>query len=144
MPPSVVAAAVVVAVIGFTWRHAVGQVPFGPDAPLNVLFDKWQLGPLRLLNLFALIVLLIHFGPWLRSHLPRLRMIETMGAAGLPVFCAHLVLVLLALSLLGARYDRPWWVDLPLFGCALMALYGAGRLALRLEHKPARPAGVSG
>ena len=65
---------------------------------LNLLFDKWQLGPLRLLDLFALMVLAMRFGPGSSAHLPRLRALETLGAASLPVFCAHLVIALLALA----------------------------------------------
>ena len=32
------------------------------------------------------------FGPWLTRRLPRVRALEVLGAASLPVFCAHLVL----------------------------------------------------
>ena len=46
------------------WRSALGrlggattdqgQAPFGGDEELNLLFDKWQLGPLRIVNLVVL------------------------------------------------------------------------------------------
>jgi len=130
-----------VALVGFAWRHAVGQAPFGANAALNFLFDKWHVGPLRLLNLLALMLLLIRFGPWLAAHLPRLRALETLGAASLAVFCAHLVVVLLVLSLFGAQLDRPWTVDLPLLALTLLSLWAAGRATLWLEQKPPRPPG---
>ncbi|TFY98688.1 OpgC domain-containing protein [Ramlibacter rhizophilus] len=135
-PNSAVAIAAVAALVCFVWRHAVGQVPFPGNATLNLLFDKWHLGPLRLLNLMALMVLVIRFGPWLASHLPRLRFLETLGAASLAVFCAHLVVVLLTLSLFGAQQDRAWSVDVPLLAVALSSLYAAGWLTLWLEQQP--------
>jgi hypothetical protein len=135
--PAVVALAVVLVVVGFTWRHAFGQAPFGADIRLNLWFDKWQLGPLRLLNLAALMVVTLRFGPALAHALPRLHALEQMGSASLAVFCAHLVVVLLVLSLFGSVTTRPWHIDLPLLAAALTALWGAGRLTLWWERRPA-------
>ena len=118
------------------WRHAVGQAPFGAQAGLNLLFDKWTLGPLRVLNLFALVVLLIHFGPAWARGLPRLRWLETLGAASLPVFCAHLVVVLLVLGLLGDAQDRPWALDLPLLVLCFGILYAVARISLWVDRPP--------
>jgi hypothetical protein len=55
-----------IALYGVYWRHTGinGQAPFGGDVELNLLFDKWQLGPLRLVNLVALGILAVRFGPW--------------------------------------------------------------------------------
>ncbi len=136
-PPAVVAIAAVLALAGLAWRHAVGQAPFGGNAALNLWFDKWQLGPLRLLNLAALMVVTLRFGPALARALPRLRPLEQMGAASLAVFCAHLVVVLLVLSLFGSVTTRPWHVDLPLLAAALTVLWGAGRFTLWWEQRPA-------
>ena len=57
--------------------------------------------PVRALVSALLLVLTMHFAPWMAKRLPRLRFLETMGAASLPVFCTHLVLALLALALFG-------------------------------------------
>src|SRR4030095_8352489 len=53
------------ALYGFWWRHhgINGQAPFGGDVELNLLFDKWQLGPLRIANLLVLGILAIPFRP---------------------------------------------------------------------------------
>lgn len=128
------------ALVCLLWRHAGGQVPFPGEPGLNLLFDKWRLGPLRLLNLFALLLLALHFAGWLSSHLPRSRALETMGTASLPVFCAHLVLVLVALALVGApTATRPWSVDvLLLLGC--MAVLYSVALASRLVDQQAAAA----
>lgn len=144
VPGAVVALALAVAVAGFGWRHLQGQAAFGADVALNLLFDKWRLGPLRLLNLAALAVLVVRFGPALAGWLPRLRSLETLGAASLAVFCAHVGLVLLVLALFGAQLDRPWAVDAPLLIGTLLGLMLAARLALRPGDRRPGPPRVSG
>ena len=162
-PPTVfprwmVNTAIGIALVGFVWRHVIGQNPFPGQASLQPLFDKWHLGPLRLINFMALLLLTMHFAPWLRRHLPRLPVLETLGRASLPVFCAHLVLALLALALAGdVQPQRPYWVDAAIVGVSFPALYlvawisgeldrrtAAKRAALkqRIARKP-RAAGVS-
>lgn len=136
--------ALFIALLCLVWRHLVGQVPFPPGLGLNPLFDKWLLGPLRLLDLFALTILTIRFGPGLVAKLPRQRWLETLGSASLPVFCAHLVIVLLVLGLLGADYERPWAQDIVLVIACFAALYVVARLALRLDKPPGDDAGPSG
>jgi hypothetical protein len=61
--------------------------------------DKWQLGPLRLLNLTACIGVLY----WLRSPIKGLISREpflTLGRASIEVFCAHLLFVFAGLAML--------------------------------------------
>ncbi|AEG93975.1 OpgC domain-containing protein [Ramlibacter tataouinensis] len=128
--------ACVVAAVCLVWRHAVGQAPFEANATLNLLFDKWQLGPLRLVNLFALLILTIHFGPALARRLPRVRALETLGTASLPVFCAHLAVVLLVLALFGPELDRSWWIDAPLLLGCFAVLYAVARVSLWLDQPP--------
>ena len=138
-PSWLVAVAALVALTGVVWRHAVGQAPFGERVELNLLFDKWQLGPLRVIDLFALIVLAMRFEPWLTRHLPRLRALEVLGAASLPVFCAHLVIALLALALLGeASPQRPWPVDAALLASAFALLYAVALVSARIDRRAAR------
>jgi hypothetical protein len=137
-PRWMVYCALAIALVGLAWRHGVGQVPFGADARLNLLFDKWTLGPLRLLNLFALMILAIHFAPWLTRSLPRVPALETLGAASLAVFIAHLVIALLALTYLGApRPERPLWIDIALFAGTYVALYAVARIVQELDRRSA-------
>ena len=132
-PNMVLVAAVFVGVTCMVWRHKVGQAPFEANEKLNMLFDKWMLGPLRLLDLFALTILTIRFGPALTRRLPRQHYLETLGKASLPVFCAHLVIVLLTLSLFGAKFDRPWWLDSLLLIFCFVALYAVARVSLWVD-----------
>ena len=132
IPRWVVLTAWVVAVSGFAWRHGVGQLPLpGPDSLLpNLLFSKWVIGPGRMLNLFALLVLVLRYRDVLRRALPRLPMLERLGQASLPVFCAHLVVVLLALAIVGEfRPERPWWIDAVLLVVAFATLDAVARLS---------------
>jgi hypothetical protein len=66
---------------------------------LGMQLDKWQLGPLRLVNLIAFACVLY----WARKLLARLFLIEPfimLGKASLQVFCAHLAFVFVGLALL--------------------------------------------
>ncbi|WP_375136412.1 OpgC domain-containing protein [Aquincola tertiaricarbonis] len=142
-PPTVfprwmVNAAIGIAVVGFVWRHAIGQTPFPGQPSLAPLFDKWTLGPLRLMNFMALLLLAMHFAPWLRRHLPRLPVLETLGRASLPVFCAHLVLALVALALAGdVQPERPYWVDAAIVLVSFPALYLVAWVSGELDRRTA-------
>jgi hypothetical protein len=66
---------------------------------LGLSLDKWQIGPLRLLNLFAFSCLVY----WSRKYLTRVVLVEpflTLGKASLEVFCAHIFFVFVGLALL--------------------------------------------
>ena len=61
--------------------------------------DKWHIGPLRVLNLFAFSIVFY----WLRRVLLPLVAVEpflTLGKASLEVFCAHIIFVFIGLALL--------------------------------------------
>lgn len=132
-----VVAAAVAAVVFFFWRHIAGQLP-GPDvgeSMLNRIFDKWHLGPLRVLNLAALVLLAMHYRDWLVARAPRSVFLERLGAASLPVFCVHLGVVLLALSVVGAyEPGRAFLTDMFLMALGLGILYGTALVTLHLER----------
>lgn len=137
-PRWMVNTAIGIALVGFVWRHVIGQNPFPGQASLAPLFDKWHLGPLRLINFMALLLLTMHFAPWLRRHLPRLPVLETLGRASLPVFCAHLVLALLALALAGdVQPQRPYWVDAAIVAVSFPALYLVAWVSGELDRRTA-------
>jgi hypothetical protein len=71
---------------------------------LGLQLDKWQIGPMRVVNLTAFLVLIY----WARKYLVRLVAIEpflTLGRASLRVFCAHLFFVFVGLSLLYGDFN---------------------------------------
>src|ERR1700722_10228868 len=66
---------------------------------LGLSLDKWQIGPLRVLNLFAFSCMIY----WSRKYLTRMVLVEpflTLGKASLEVFCAHVFFVFVGLALL--------------------------------------------
>jgi hypothetical protein len=66
---------------------------------LGLQLDKWQIGPLRLVNLVTFSIVVY----WLRRKLVKVVLIEpflTLGKASLQVFCAHIVFVFVGLALL--------------------------------------------
>jgi len=66
---------------------------------LGLALDKWQIGPLRMLNLFAFSCMVY----WSRKYLTKMVLVEpflTLGKASLEVFCAHVFFVFVGLALL--------------------------------------------
>jgi hypothetical protein len=66
---------------------------------LGVKLDKWQIGPLRVLNLVAFTL----FAYWMRKYVLKFIAVEpflTLGRASLHVFCAHIVFVFAGLTML--------------------------------------------
>jgi hypothetical protein len=66
---------------------------------LAVLVDKWQLGPLRVLNIMAFVCVLYSLRGAVRWVISREPFI-TLGRASIEVFCAHLLFVFVGLALL--------------------------------------------
>jgi peptidoglycan/LPS O-acetylase OafA/YrhL len=89
-------------------------------------------------DLVALGVLAVGFGPAAMRRLPRLRWLEAMGSASLPVFCAHLVAVLLVLAFYGSSQTaRPVWCDALLLTAVFAALYAVARVTLWVDARKA-------
>jgi hypothetical protein len=63
------------------------------------LFDKWHLGPLRMLDFAAVAALLIVSQPITKQA--AIRPLVLLGQSSLQVFCAHLLFCLAGLTLLG-------------------------------------------
>lgn len=137
-PQALVVAAFAIVLVGLVWRHTAGQIPVPGDADslINHLFDKWKLGPLRMLNLFALLVVIMHAGPRLAERLPRIGFLEKLGSASLPVFCMHLVVVLAALSIAGEyRPGRPLLLDVLMMAAGLATLYATALVTLYIDRE---------
>jgi len=71
----------------------------------GLLLDKWQIGPLRLINLIAFACVIF----WSRRLGSRLVLVEPflmLGRASLEVFCAHVFFVFAGLALLYGQVDQ--------------------------------------
>lgn len=121
---------------------------FGPHLDWTALVawvDKWQLAPLRVVNLIAfaivvywmrgVLVVLIHREPFL-----------TMGKASLQVFCAHLFFVFAGLALLyGDMEQLEWPTAIVLTSTTFLALFwvAAREVRKRRRARDARNAAAS-
>lgn len=66
---------------------------------LGMKLDKWQIGPLRVINLVTFTIVFY----WMRKYVLRIVAVEpllTLGKASLQVFCAHIFFVFVGLALL--------------------------------------------
>jgi hypothetical protein len=98
------------------------------EQTLGMQLDKWQLGPLRVVNLIAFACVIY----WSRKLLTRLILIEPfimLGKASLQVFCAHLAFVFVGLALLYGTvsqlhgFDAVGLVALTFVGLLFVALH---------------------
>jgi hypothetical protein len=75
------------------------------EQALGLLLDKWQIGPLRVLNIAAFLIVFY----WLRKYVRVVVAREpflTLGKASLQVFCAHLLFVFGGLALLYGEMEQ--------------------------------------
>jgi hypothetical protein len=124
--PLLVVAACLTAVFFFCWRNP--RIPVSPDLGDYVwMLDKWQLGPLRLLNFFALVILLTRYGPSLRQFLFWLRPLSRLGRSALPVFSAHVCFAVLAIGFIDT-YQLDDWACIGIVSLQLALLFGCSSL----------------
>jgi len=143
-PNGWIVAALVIAIIGFTWRQLIGQTPFPDSASLSAWFDKWHMGPLRLLNAAALLVLVLRFGPRSDSASRLTRPLQMLGRASLPVFCTHVVVAMLVLGLAGDDIpSRTYTTDIVILAATFSTLFAAAWFAGQ-RRKALSPTGRSG
>jgi OpgC protein len=95
---------------------------------LGIQLDKWQIGPMRVVNLAAFLVVCY----WLRRYVAPLVAREpflTLGRASLLVFCAHVLFVFVGLALL--YEDIPQLHGMRAYGMLLLAFTGLILVAVR-------------
>jgi hypothetical protein len=95
---------------------------------LGIQVDKWQIGPMRLINLAACLIVCY----WLRRYLVRLIAREpflTLGKASLQVFCAHVFFVFAGLALLYG--DIPQLHGFRAYGMLVLTFTGLFLVAAR-------------
>ena len=81
------------------YSASAGSVHDLTQQGLGMMLDKWNIGPLRMLNLVCFTIVLY----WLRKPVLRIVAVEpflTLGKASLEVFCAHVFFVFFGLALL--------------------------------------------
>lgn len=79
--------------------------PHVTEQSLGILLDKWQIGPLRALNIAAFMVIFYWSRKYIRLVVAREPFL-TLGKASLQVFCAHLFFVFAGLALLYGEVEQ--------------------------------------
>jgi hypothetical protein len=104
--------------VRFSWLG-----PHLTEQSLGLLLDKWQIGPLRVLNIAAFLVVFY----WLRKYIRVVVAREpflTFGKASLQVFCAHLLFVFGGLALLvGEMEQLTGWTAIALLAVTFVSLF---------------------
>jgi hypothetical protein len=103
-----------------------------------VLFDKWQLGVLRLLNFAVLAVLFVALRPYIAKPLARTPLV-LLGKHSLEVFCVHVLFCFAALSLIGSGTEAPVLYQIAILLIAVSGMYAVAYL-LSWRKKQASPA----
>lgn len=138
VPGYVVAGCGVVCVFFLCLRHDWLGPRLTQEA-LGLQLDKWKIGPLRLINLAAFVVVCYR----MRRYLVRLVSVEpflTLGKASLQVFCAHVFFVFAGLALL--YEDVPQLHGARAYGMLMLTFAGLMLVAMR-EARLRRDAGAA-
>jgi hypothetical protein len=126
--------AAVIAVACFVVRRAIEHgLQLGPT---EFLFDKWHLGPLRLVDFTAVAMLLIVTQAiWKPLAVGPLVL---MGQSSLHVFCVHLLCCFAGLTLLGNASMLSGWKQVALLSATFTAMLITAKLFSKSEAKHER------
>ena len=130
----VVVPAAILAVAFFLLRRALERgVELGAS---EFLFDKWHLGPLRLLN-FVLVAALLIFAQSALKPLA-IRPLVLLGQSSLQVFCVHLLFCFAGLTLMGNASMLDGWKQAALLMATFSAMLLTAKLFAKSEAKQER------
>jgi len=100
------------------------------------MFDKWHLGPLRLLD-FAAVAALLIVGQSLLKPLA-IRPLVLMGQSSLQVFCVHLLFCFAGLTLMGNASMLNGWRQFGLIAATFAAMLATAKVFSKSEAKHER------
>ena len=121
--------AAIVAVAILARRYAeMGGLPL---RHYQFLFDKWNLGVVRLVDLVALGTVLIRFQSAMTPF--AIRPIVEMGQSSLRVFCAHFACCFVGIGMMGSATRLYGWRQIPLVVGTFLVLWSIAKLSARKE-----------
>jgi len=110
--------------LGLRWYTIVAQIDVGRQ---HWVFDKWHLGPLRIMNFFAVAWFVSKALPLLQEWETPLHSFKLVGQNILPVFSCQICLSILLLGAVDShKSNKPWTIALVLtqiFSVFLIAWY---------------------
>jgi hypothetical protein len=126
--------AAVIASAMFELRRAISHgLQLGP---YEFLFDKWHLGPLRVLNFMAVAAMLIVAQSVLKPL--AVRPLVLLGQSSLQVFCVHLLFCFAGLTLLGNASMLSRWQQAGLLAVTFTSMLLTAKLFSKSEAKHER------
>jgi hypothetical protein len=130
--------AAAIALAFFVMRYAV--FPNVQPAMLGVLFDKWHLGVVRIVDFAAVAAILIRFNH--RLKWVAFRPLVLLGQASLQVFCVHLLFCFAGLALMGAAEVVTGWTEGALVAATLAGMLATAKIVAKSASRgkgPQRP-----
>jgi hypothetical protein len=126
--------AVVIAVFCFIIRRKLAHgLQLGA---FEFLFDKWHLGPMRLLDFAAVAALLILSQPI--TKIAAIRPLVLLGQSSLQVFCVHLLFCFAGLTLMGNASMLNGWRQFALLSTTFAAMLITAKIFSKSEAKSER------
>src|SRR4029077_13658545 len=126
--------AVVIAVFSFIMRRKLAHgLELGA---FEFLFDKWHLGPIRMLDFAAVAALLILSQPI--TKMAAIRPLVLLGQSSLQVFCVHLLFCFAGLTLMGNASILNGWQQLTLLSMTFTAMLVTAKIFSKSEAKNER------
>jgi hypothetical protein len=126
--------AALIASLLFELRHALSH---GMELGVyEFLFDKWHLGPVRLLNFAAVATLLVVSQSFLKPL--AIRPLVMLGQSSLQVFCVHLLFCFAGLTLMGNASMLSGWRQFALLAATFTAMLLTAKLFSKSEAKQER------
>jgi hypothetical protein len=120
----------------FAMRRAVaGGLELGR---YEFLFDKWHLGPIRVLNFVAVAAVLIVAQAWFKPL--AFKPLVQLGQSSLQVFCVHLLFCFAGLTFMGNASMLNGWRQAALLTATFSAMWLTAKLFSKSEGKQERPA----
>ena len=126
--------AVVIAVFCFIIRRKLAHgLELGA---FEFLFDKWHLGPIRMLDFAAVAALLILSQPITKTA--AIRPLVLLGQSSLQVFCVHLLFCFAGLTLMGNASMLNGWRQFALLSMTFTAMLITAKIFSKSEAKNER------
>jgi hypothetical protein len=103
---------------------------------LEFLFDKWHLGPVRMLDFAAVAALLILSQPI--TKMAAIKPLVLLGQSSLQVFCVHFLFCLAGLTLMGNASMLNGWRQSALLSMTITAMLITAKIFSKSEAKNER------
>jgi hypothetical protein len=105
--------------------------------PYSLVFDKWHLGALRLIDFAAIIAVLVRFQSLVKPL--AVRPLILLGQASLQVFVAHFVFCFIGLGMMGSNPRLYGWSQFALLAVTFAALLTIAKIFAKPEVPPTPP-----